>query len=83
MTITVEPDPLHVGQAATVCIQGSSHVGETIKVDVDNGMGDTSTVVIKLDDSGNGCATWTVPSWEAAKFNYSTCSEVGRAIESP
>lgn len=83
MTITVEPDPLHVGESATVCVQGSSHGGETIKVDVDNGVGGTSSVVIELDDAGNGCATWVVPSWEIANFNYGTCSEVTRVVESP
>lgn len=81
MTITVEPDPLTAGKTATVCVEGSSHENETITVDIDNGQGDTDEIEIELDGNGKGCATWTVPPWNLARFNYSTCDEVQRTIQ--
>lgn len=85
MSLSVTPDPLTGGGTATVCIEGGA--GPTVTVLIDNGVLPSpaqQNVEISVNDSGDGCATWNVPTdWNVANFNAPGCTQVSRLIEPP
>ena len=82
-TLTVSPDPLQQGQNASINYSDPNRAGETITIEVDNGMvinPKTDTIEITLDSSGNGSTQWRVPDWDMANFNAAGVNEQGFPI---
>lgn len=70
-SLNISPDPLTVGEKATITYSNPDRAGQTIIVDIDDGgvpTPKTSFVEITLDAAGDGSAKWTVPNWEGANF---------------
>ncbi len=83
-SMAVNPDPLTAGGSATVTYSDPSQANQSIVVDIDNGMQrgtQTSTLVIELDEHGEGSAVWEVPTtWFLANFNAPNVAEIGCMI---
>lgn len=82
-SLSVGPGVLSQGKSATISYSNPGMAGQTVVVDVDNGMQrdpQTATIEIQLDAKGNGSATWTVPCWSLAKFNAPGAAEVSCAV---
>ena len=72
------PRVLTAGQSATISYSNPSMAGQTVIIEVDNGMRrETQTAVIEihLDADGRGTATWKVPDWFGANFNAPDAGE--------
>lgn len=53
-----------------------------VEITVDNGDGDTRTVVIDLDANGCGSASFDVPSnWSVVNLNHPGCAEWTAIVE--
>ena len=72
------PSVLKTGQSVSIGYSNPSMAGQTVVIEVDNGMrNETRTVSIEihLDENGRGAASWTVPSWFGANFNAPGAAE--------
>lgn len=82
-SLTVNPGVLTKGGSATVHYSNPAMAGQTVVVDIDNGMRHNTQyahVEIVLDANGAGTAIWTVPDWHGAKFNAPGVTEVSCPI---
>lgn len=82
-SLTVGPGVLAVGKTAKVEYHNPAMAGQTVVIDVDNGLRhrlETDVISIVLDRDGRGSANWTVPKWFGANFNAPGVTEVHRAI---
>ena len=82
-TLTVGGAVLQQGSSVQVSYSNAAMGGQTIVVDVDNGMRrntQVSTIEITLDANGNGSAMWNVPTWTAANFNAPGAPEVSCSV---
>ncbi|MCA8949343.1 MAG: hypothetical protein KDE27_07560 [Planctomycetes bacterium] len=82
-SISVNPDPLQEGGAASVSYSDPSRAGQTIEIEVDNGSRrnfEKQTIIIVLDENGEGSTPWVVPGWPVAKFNGPDAPEVSRPV---
>jgi hypothetical protein len=80
------PQGLVQGQTVTVSYSDPSKPNQTVTVEIDNGGFPVATVVtveIQLDAQGNGSKRWTVPEWDAARFNAPGCEQESRSIDDP
>ena len=77
----VQPNPLTVGGTATVSV-GGAEPNSPVTINIDNGgePPETASVTIQTDANGNGSNTWTVKSWDLAKFNTAGAEEIQRTI---
>ncbi len=82
-SMSVNPSVLAQGGTATISYSNRAMAGQTVVVDIDNGMQrnrQTATVEITLDANGFGSATWAVPAWMIAKFNAPSVDECSRVV---
>lgn len=78
-SLSVGPDVLSAGKSATVTYVNPGMAGQTVLIEVDNGMQrgqQTSTIEMQLDACGKGSVSWTVPCWGTANFNAPGVGEV-------
>ncbi|MBK8979956.1 MAG: hypothetical protein IPM29_29000 [Planctomycetes bacterium] len=84
--LTVNPGVLVAGDDAVITFSDPSKAGETVTIEIDNGSfvnPRSSSVEIRLDDSGTGSARWTVPDdpyWIGAHFTGPSGPSVSRGI---
>jgi hypothetical protein len=74
---------LMAGQGVQINYADPSRAGQTINVQVDDGMPKPTivTLQIQLDQNGQGCAQWLVQPWWRAAFNAPGVEQVTRAID--
>ena len=72
------PTVLTAGTAVTIGYVNPGMAGQTVLIDVDNGMRrntQTAVIEITLDANGRGTVSWQVPSWLGANFNAPEAAE--------
>lgn len=82
-SLSVTPDVLQAGSSTTVTYSNPSMAGQTVVIEVDNGMrggGETMSIEIDLDENGVGRKNWNVPLWWGANFNAPGVAEVHAPI---
>jgi hypothetical protein len=82
-SLSVNPDVLQEGGSASVSYSNSALAGQSVVINVTDGRRknpQTAVIEIVLDSNGNGCASWSVPSWFMATFNAPGACEVSCPI---
>lgn len=82
-SLTVDGDVLKAGTSVQVSYSNPGMAGQTVVIDVDNGMRrntQVSTIEVTLDANGHGSAMWNVPAWMVANFNAPGVPEVTCAV---
>lgn len=82
-SLQLSSDVLAVGKTVTVVYSNPDKAGETVVVEVDNGMREGTelrSIKLRLDANGVGRAVWDVPEWWGANFNAPGVAEVHAPI---
>ncbi|MCA8958794.1 MAG: hypothetical protein KDC87_22140 [Planctomycetes bacterium] len=66
------PGSITVGQEITIGYHNANLANTTVKIEIEDGEGDTSFIEITLDANGNGSTQWTVPNTPALSFHPPT-----------
>lgn len=84
--IDVPSGALTAGKTIEVGFRDPSRANGTVTITVDNGDPldpQSVDIEVKLDGSGRGSTSFTVPEWWSATFNGGGAKEVTRPVEEP
>lgn len=77
-SMTVTPNPLRSGGAASISYTNAAKANSTVTVFVTGGfpVPTTQEVVIQLDAQGHGVGTWQVANWRSATFSAAGVGDI-------
>ena len=68
--MTLSATNVVAGETATISIKNSSRTNQDVTVDITSPQGGPDSVVIHIDENGNGSSDWEVPEdWESVTFS--------------